>query len=243
MQTFYTIYKITNLITNKIYIGQHKTTNINDEYYGSGKILNSSIKKYGKDNFKKEILFIFDNKEDMNLKESEIVNKEFVNREDTYNLKTGGYGGWDHINNGSSEHIQRCKNASKKRKIHAPGKKFMKNDARTRELSIKGNLAKSILPYKESTRKKISDYQKNNNSMKDKCWIELNSIRKVISVLDIEKYKTEGWIICKEKVKEGNKLWINNGIKSIIINRNLLEEYINNGWKIGRLFPYKSSPS
>lgn len=33
---YYTIYKTTNLINGKYYIGKHQTENIYDNYYGSG---------------------------------------------------------------------------------------------------------------------------------------------------------------------------------------------------------------
>ena len=89
----YTIYQITNLINNKIYIGQHQTLNIHDSYYGSGNAILASIKKYNKSNFKKDILFIFNSKKDMNLKEIELVNSDFVSRCDTYNIALGGAGG------------------------------------------------------------------------------------------------------------------------------------------------------
>lgn len=91
---FYTIYKTTNNITKEFYIGQHKTKNPNDNYYGSGRRLLESIKKYGKSNFTKEILFIFDNKEDMNNKEMELVNKTFLLNPLVLNIKVGGFPIW-----------------------------------------------------------------------------------------------------------------------------------------------------
>ena len=39
-------------------------------------------------------VYIFDNETDMNNKERELVNKEFVDRKDTYNLNEGGFGSW-----------------------------------------------------------------------------------------------------------------------------------------------------
>lgn len=50
------IYRITNKINGKTYIGQHKYVNISDNYMGSGKILKQAISRYGKDSFEKEIL-------------------------------------------------------------------------------------------------------------------------------------------------------------------------------------------
>lgn len=88
----YLIYKTTNIINGKVYIGLHETEDVQDGYLGSGIFLKKAIRKYGAENFKKEILFVFDNKEDMIAKEKELVNEEFVKRQDTYNMSMGGFG-------------------------------------------------------------------------------------------------------------------------------------------------------
>ena len=65
MSIKYYLYKITNLINNKFYIGVHSTEDINDGYMGSGKAIKAAEKKYGLNNFKKEILEYFDSIEEM----------------------------------------------------------------------------------------------------------------------------------------------------------------------------------
>ena len=102
----YTVYKITNLVNGKIYIGCHVTENINDSYMGSGKAIQDAILKYGKDSFRKEILQCFDSPEKAYEMESILVNENFVASKETYNYKVGGFGGCKNliwVNNGKSE--------------------------------------------------------------------------------------------------------------------------------------------
>jgi GIY-YIG catalytic domain len=88
----YTVYKITNLLNDKIYIGVHKTNDPYDSYYGSGVAIKESIKKHGKSNFKKEVLLITEDKSEAYLYERSLT-KDF-NSNKNYNLKLGGVGGW-----------------------------------------------------------------------------------------------------------------------------------------------------
>lgn len=87
------IYKTTNLINNKVYIGKHKreTKNIDEKYFGSGKILKHAIKKYGINNFKNEIICWCFSEEELNAQEIFFINKY---RENSYNVAAGGEGGY-----------------------------------------------------------------------------------------------------------------------------------------------------
>ena len=75
-----------------IYIGQHQTENVDDGYMGSGLRIQRAIEKYGIENFEKTILFECNSEEEMNQKEAEIVNEDFIARDDVYNIVPGGYG-------------------------------------------------------------------------------------------------------------------------------------------------------
>lgn len=90
----YLIYKISNNINGKTYIGCHKTKNINDGYMGSGVAITQAYEKYGIENFTKEILFDCSSAEEMFEKEEQLVEIG----PHSYNLMKGGHGGFAHIN-------------------------------------------------------------------------------------------------------------------------------------------------
>lgn len=94
----YLIYQITNNVNDKIYIGKHETFNIDDDYFGSGKLLTRAQNKYGLENFTKTILFECANQEEMNLLEKYVVTPDFCQRKDVYNIMEGGAGGWAYVN-------------------------------------------------------------------------------------------------------------------------------------------------
>lgn len=87
---YYTVYKITNTINGHIYVGVHQTMDLSDGYMGSGVMIRRARKKYGSENFKKEILKIFDNPVEMYDMESILVNEDFIRDRQTYNVSLGG---------------------------------------------------------------------------------------------------------------------------------------------------------
>jgi len=91
---YYFTYQTTNLINGKIYIGVHSTTDINDDYLGSGKFLKIDVKKYGRSNFDRTILKFFNTFEEAYKEECKLLSKEFIDSSSTYNVKLGGVGGW-----------------------------------------------------------------------------------------------------------------------------------------------------
>ena len=96
---YWYIYKTTNILNGKSYIGMHKVNKqkIDEHYFGSGKYLNNAIKKYGLENFVCEIIEF--NNSDLENRERE---KYWIEKLETlypngYNLSPGGEGRgyWD----------------------------------------------------------------------------------------------------------------------------------------------------
>lgn len=94
----YIFYKVTNLINGKFYVGVHKTKKIEDGYMGSGTNIKRAIIKYGKENFKREILEKFSNEKEMFEFEKNFIDETFLKKSDTYNINQGGFGGWNYVN-------------------------------------------------------------------------------------------------------------------------------------------------
>lgn len=161
----YTIYQITNTLNGKIYIGKHQTKNINDGYFGSGVALRNAVKKYGKEHFVKEILFVFDSEKEMNAKERELITEEFVNRADTYNLGVGGEGG-PHFKgkSHSTESIAKRTESRKglklsddaRQKISESNRRRTISDETRKKLAEKARLRKQT----DETKKKLSEIAK-----------------------------------------------------------------------------------
>lgn len=148
------LYKTTNKINKKFYIGVHKTKNPQDFYYGSGVNLKKDIKQFGKENFEKEILIVFDDEEEDKayLLESLIVNKNFILRDDVYNKSVGGKHG--PIMYGPNNPFY--------------GKTHSKNTLEKIKNSRGSNWRK---PYTEEERKRYSEFFKNlwnNHELKTK---------------------------------------------------------------------------
>lgn len=207
------VYKTVNNVNGKIYIGCHKTSNINDGYLGSGRLLLRAFEKYGTENFNREILAECSSEDEMFAKEAELVTAEFIARSDTYNLKVGGEGGWSFVN------------SSGKSVRH-----FSKQNAK--EYSVKANTAKAslmqtdpewALNYRNNISRQVRKYYANNpGPMSDKNHSEIT--RAQMRVSHIGKH-------VGEKNSQYGTMWITNGSVNQKIKHDTV---IPDGWYQGR---------
>jgi hypothetical protein len=211
---FFVVYKITNKINGKYYIGMHKTTDINDGYMGSGTLIRRAIAKYGVDSFVKEILHVFNNEKDMIEKEKELV----VVSEETYNLMSGGRGGFGHINeNGLSDYSKAGKAAGA-----LAAKRFREGD------------------YRGSHFWFVSEGQKIRSEMGLKVIKEKYPNGTFYGKSHTEEYKQKMSLIMKEK-QSGEKnsqygtCWINNGQQNKKIKKEDLDNWLELGYNKGRI--------
>lgn len=205
MLHFYILYRITNKVNKKFYIGVHKTKDINDEYYGSGHKIKKAIEKYGKENFTKEILHVFTNAKKAFKKEKEIVNEELVKNKNCYNIKEGGHGGFEHI---------------RKKGLHkaSKGTKIIHNPLTNEQTKVKPENLKSYLNqgwklgFRPSSLKLMSDSGKKKIQSPEHCKknseTKKNTVRMYNHNLNTYKYvklhlKNEflnnGWVLYKDR--------------------------------------------
>jgi hypothetical protein len=216
---YYVIYEVKNKVNGKTYIGKHQTNDIYDDYLGSGKYLKRAINKYGKDCFEKVILYVFDNKKEMDDKEEELVNEEYVKNKNTYNLKKGGQGGWDHIYNNPDIMTKVAKKGYNSGIVFLTKEERLKNTMKGYKngLSLYVN---SDDPVIKKQRSEISSNsfrgKRHTNETKEKIG-KANSIHQ------------QG-----EKNSQFGTCWIYNNVESIRIDKNDLDEYLQQGWNKGR---------
>ena len=153
----YYIYRIRNKINGKTYIGQHKYKKLNDDYMGSGVLLAKAKKKYGLENFEKEIL-------ESNIPTVELANDfeqmyilfERAKGKAEYNIADGGKGVAGGPMKGrhfSEEHKRKLSEAHK-------GKKVTEETRRKISLYQKGNQWRKDKHCSEETKKKMSEVHK-----------------------------------------------------------------------------------
>jgi len=93
---YHFIYKTTNILSGKYYIGMHSTNDLEDGYLGSGKRLRYSLNKYGDENHKREILEYCKTRDELKSREEEIITLNEIAKKDCMNLKVGGGGGFNY---------------------------------------------------------------------------------------------------------------------------------------------------
>lgn len=145
----YYIYRITNKVNGKTYIGQHKYKKLNDSYMGSGTNIRRAQKKYGMENFEKEILYSrIQYKETADDVERFAIKKERALGKAEYNIADGGQGG----NLGEE--------VNKKLRGEHNGFYGKHHTKESRKKISEARKGKKFGPLSEETRKKISEAQK-----------------------------------------------------------------------------------
>jgi group I intron endonuclease len=204
---YHYIYKTTNLKNGKYYIGMHSTDNLEDGYMGSGKRLRRSLKKYGKENFRFEILEFLNDRTSLKEREKELVNEEIIQDSLCMNLMKGGEGGY--VN---EEHYKKTSKIGGE--IH---KLRMINDEeyRIKTLNILNN-----------NNMKIWDNPKNViKILKNIDWTgKKHSEETKKKMFEIVKLRT------KDKNSQFGTCWITNGDENKKIKK---EGIIPDGWRLG----------
>lgn len=216
---YHFLYKTTNLITKKYYYGMHSTDNLEDGYIGSGKRLWYEIRKYGRENFKCEILEFFENRETLAAAEKELVTEDLMNAPDCLNLKEGGQGGFTLEQTRNGGKLSGNTHATRMRTDPNFRKKIVENLReiglrRSEEQGTEFPLVKHRISFKGKHHRKASiEKQKasreasganlpERNSQYGTCWITNGEINRKVKRGEV---LPEGWNTGQAKKKKVSK--------------------------------------
>lgn len=193
------------MVTGRYYIGMHSTSNLEDGYLGSGKRLRYSIRKYGKENHKIEILEFFDTRELLVEAEKKKITLEILGDIMCMNLMSGGTGGF--VSEEQQRYRSQCaiKQRLEKAKLDPNWLTQYKKIQSIAQKKSYQTGRKKIVPnwngkkHSNETKLKISNTKKGQglgelNSQYGTCWITKDGINKKIKKEDLLVYEAEGWI-------------------------------------------------
>jgi hypothetical protein len=197
------IYKTTCNVTGRWYIGMHSTSNIDDGYMGSGKILRYSIRKYGVENHTKKILEFFETREELIFREQEIITKELISDGKCMNLCVGGQGGFISLDGSKKGGIKSNKilldkyysDSTFKRKCDEARGGVLINLHKEGKVKYDTFSGKK---HTDETKKKMSEVRKGtgtgkSNSQYRTCWVTNGTEAKKIKKEDLDLYLDKGW--------------------------------------------------
>ena len=204
---YHYIYKTTCSVTNKFYIGMHSTSNLDDDYLGSGKILWYSIHKHGSETHNREILEFLDNRILLRAREKEIVNEMTLQDPLCMNLMVGGEGGFskEQCAKGTQSMLKSLWNNENFRKEHSIRKTEM-----NKRLHKEGKMKAPSWEGKKHNEESINKMRNrkaqvgNKNSQFGKKWIHSIELKKTMSVNKekLSEYLSLGWIIGRKFFKD-----------------------------------------
>lgn len=153
---YYYVYQITNTVNNKIYVGRrssHVEPLLDIKYFGSGYALDKAFKKYPIINFNKTILHTCDSYLESCALEASIVDFDFINRDDNYNLVLGGFTSGGH----SEKTKAKISKSHKGRKMSQETKDKISKSNKGNPKIIAARKKQLETPITSDTRRKLSE--------------------------------------------------------------------------------------
>ena len=145
------IYKTTNLLNNKIYIGLKRSPIAETKnYFGSGVAFKKAFKKYGKENFKKEILEECNTIAELDNRERYWISYFDATGTNGYNITEGGYGNTKGMK--GKKHSDEAKEKVRKANL---GKKHSVETKEKIKATLKTTLSAKVWYMSEETKEKI----------------------------------------------------------------------------------------